>query len=234
MLQKVIKKVRRKMGMSDPYMASPDVIEQFSAILENPFLVSFPRTGSHWLRMMMELYFQRPFLVRTFYFPKQGNYLALHTHDLDLDVFRSNVIYLYRDPVPTIYSQLCFHNHPLDSEEWIRHWSDLYGRHLEKWLCNDTFTQRKTIIRYELLRSQLEDEFQKICAHFGVVLDPDLLQSTASQVSKEKVKEKTTHDQRVIKLSRDYGDERSWFSEVYGAYVRQIIFQERKQLEMYF
>ena len=31
-----------------------------------PFLVSFPRTGSHWLRMLMELYFDKPSLTRSF------------------------------------------------------------------------------------------------------------------------------------------------------------------------
>ena len=61
-----------------------DVVDAFVADPENTFLVSFPRTGSHWLRMLMELYFQRPSLVRVFYFNERADYMCYHTHDLDL------------------------------------------------------------------------------------------------------------------------------------------------------
>ena len=108
------------------------IIEKFSANHQNTFLVSFPRTGSHWLRMMMELYFERPSLVRIFYYPERKAYLTLHTHDLNLDVERSNVIYLYRDPVDTIYSQLQYHKEDIYDQERIAFWSDFYGRHLDK------------------------------------------------------------------------------------------------------
>ena len=65
-----------------------------------PFLISFPRTGSHWLRMLMELYFEQPSLVRVFYYKDNDNYLCYHHHDEDLKlVDKKNVIYLYRDPV---------------------------------------------------------------------------------------------------------------------------------------
>ena len=41
-----------------------EVEKAYTANLQNPFLISFPRTGSHWLRMLCELYFERPTLVR--------------------------------------------------------------------------------------------------------------------------------------------------------------------------
>jgi hypothetical protein len=183
---------------------------------------------------MMELYFQRPFLVRTFYYPKRIDYLALHTHDLELDIHHQNVIYLFRDPVPTIYSQLRFHQNPLDSQEHINHWSDLYGRHLDKWLHKETFTKKKTIIRYEYLRNHLEEEFTKICAHLDLPLIPAALNSIAAQVSKEKVKEKTPHDHRVITLSQDYSDERTWFRETFGELVWKTVLQGRPNLKSNF
>ncbi len=91
-------------------VTDPRILRRFLADLDSPVLVSFPRTGSHWLRMTMELYFERPSLVRVFYYPDRTNYLTLHTHDLPgvlpedigADIERSNVIYLYRDPVDTV------------------------------------------------------------------------------------------------------------------------------------
>ena len=84
------------------------IIDKFIANPDNTFLVSFPRTGSHWLRMLTELYFGRPSLVRVFYYSERQDFLMLHAHDLELDVERLRVIYLYRHPVETIFSQLYY------------------------------------------------------------------------------------------------------------------------------
>lgn len=129
-----------------------EVIQSFAANPANTFLVSFPRTGSHWLRMIMELYFGRPSLTRVFYYPECSDYLTLHTHDLDLQVERSHVIYLYRNPVDTIFSQLSYHKERLGDHERITYWSDLYGRHLDKWLQQESFTTHKIILTYEALK----------------------------------------------------------------------------------
>src|SRR5664280_1077746 len=92
------------------------------ACLSNPdfsFLVSFPRTGSHWLRMIMELYFKKPSLVRIFYFKDAQEFTCYHRHDEELDIERRNVLYLYRNPVDTIYSQLGYYKEDVDNEERI-------------------------------------------------------------------------------------------------------------------
>ena len=70
----------------------PKVIDAFVSNPDNPFIISFPRTGSHWLRMLMELYFDKPMLTRKFFLLDREDYMAIHTHDDDLDVERSNVI----------------------------------------------------------------------------------------------------------------------------------------------
>src|SRR5690606_25937856 len=95
----------------DSGAASPSAIINFIADKEKPFLVSFPRTGSHWLRMILELYFERPLLTRTFYyFDKEDDYLLLHTHDMGLTLLRENIIYIHRNPVDTVYSQINYYN----------------------------------------------------------------------------------------------------------------------------
>ena len=107
-LRQTIRKLKRRMrrARDATYVVDAESIRKFEDNPDNPYLVSFPRTGSHWLRMVMERYFGRPSLVRVFYYPERNDFLTLHTHDLELDVQRRNVIYLYRDPVETVFSQM--------------------------------------------------------------------------------------------------------------------------------
>ena len=137
-------------------ISNPKVIDKFTADSKNTFLVSFPRTGSHWLRMLMELYFQRPSLTLVFFLHENRYYLSLHTHDLSLDLIRENVIYLYRSPVDTIYSQLIYNEESFTRTESVIYWAQSYARHLQKWLIQDNFTLKKTVVSYEELRQNPE------------------------------------------------------------------------------
>lgn len=200
-----------------------------------PFFISFPRTGSHWLRLLMELYFERPSLVRIFYFKESRDFISLHTHDEDLDVSdRKNVLYLYRNPIPTIYSQLKFYNEDTNDIECIKKWSVLYGKHLSKWLIEEEWTEKKTILRYENMTQDLESEFAKVTAHFDQELDPEKLKKVAAQVSKEEVKKKTAHDPRVINRNDNYADSREVFTEKHGEKVMNFVFEQNDQLQQYF
>lgn len=229
-MQNFIKSLFQAENLASVSVDDTKVIQAFVENPANPFLVSFPRTGSHWLRMVMELYFERPSLVRVFYYPSRRNYLTLHTHDMELNVVRQNVIYLYREPVDTIYSQMNYEKDDLEDPDRIRHWSGLYGRHLEKWLFKETFTIRKTIIRYDRLRDTPEHEFGKICAHFGQTLDADRLAKAMSKVTKEKVKEKTPHDPSVISLGAGYEDTRGVFRQKHASLVWESVLEGRARL----
>ena len=207
-----------------------------SQALEDPWfpvLVSFPRTGSHWLRMMMELYFDRPTLVRAFYFLQSRDYLAFHTHDLDLKTQRKSVIYLYRDPVDTVYSQLKYHGRSLDDAEAMQQWCVLYGKHLSKWMIGDCYSERKTIITYERLRNSLWEEFGCVVEHFGKELDKQKLASVANQVTRDEVKDRTRHDPQVISRERTYSESREEFRNSYGAKVLDLVLAQDKGLGRY-
>ena len=206
-------------------------IARFVANPNNTFLVSFPRTGSHWLRMLMELYFGRPSLVRVFYYPGRKDYLSLHTHDLEMDVERVNVISLYRNPVDTIYSQLRYHKEDSNHLERIVYWSNLYGRHLDKWLYQETFTEKKSIIRYENLKNNMSEEFNKICNHFNYALDDAFLKGIAARVSKRNVKKKTPHDPQAVNLSRRYEDDKNIFCDKHRELIWQVLLRNRKYLK---
>jgi hypothetical protein len=184
--------------------------------------------------MLIELYFGRPTLTRAFFHEDRTDYLLLHTHDLDLDVVRSRVIYLYRDPVDTVYSQMRYHDERTDGACRIAYWSDLYGQHVHKWLYQETFTEKKTVVRYDRLEANLLDEFGKVCAHFDVAVEPEHLRAVAAQVSKRVVKTKTGHDPRVITLSENYVAERQRFRTASGDLVWAAFLRDRECLRSAF
>lgn len=197
---------------------------------ENTFLVSFPRTGSHWLRMMMELYFERPSLVRVFYFPRRTDYLTLHTHDLDLALQRTHVIYLYRRPIDTIYSQLRYHGQLGVGVGPVEYWTDLYGRHLDKWLLREGFTKIKTILTYEEMVDDVHCAFAKIANHFGYELDQNRLELAYSRVTKSHVQNRTSHDPRVVSLDQSPQVSRDEFGATYGELVWGTLLDGRPHL----
>jgi hypothetical protein len=210
------------------------LVEQYETNPDNPFLVSFPRTGSHWLRMMLELYFERPTLVRAFYYPDSTDFVLRHHHDVELDVRRKNVIYLYREPIATIYSQLKYEKDSLDDKSRIAHWSEVYGQHLDKWLVQENFTTKKTVITYEALKTNLKDAFAQVTTHLGESFDAVRLQNAAAQVTKDEVKSKTQHDEQVIQLDSRYEMSRETFREQSGDYVLEALFKNREHLRPYF
>jgi hypothetical protein len=211
-----------------------DVIKSFTGKPDFPYLVSFSRTGSHWLRMIMELYFEKPSLVRAFYFKDATDFTCYHTHDMDLQLHRENVIYLYRDPVETVYSQLCYYKEDPVDEERRRHWTNLYARHLAKWLVQEDFTRKKTVITYKGMKSDMAHEFAKVCRHFGEELNIRKLEAVLEKVSKAELKKKTIHDEQVVNLSSSYQDGRKLFETKYGSVIFDEIFATDHRLANFF
>ncbi len=93
----------------------------------------------------------------------------------------------------------------------IQHWASLYGRHLNKWLLEESFTEKKIVVKYENLRQDINSEFKKICAHFSDQFSEVKLKKVLDRVSKESLKKKTQHDQQVVNLSESYEEARQLF-----------------------
>lgn len=228
----MLKNIFRHLINSDGSVSidDPVVIKSFTDNPDFPYLVSFSRTGSHWLRMIMELYFEKPSLVRAFYYKNATDFTCYHTHDIDLKLRREDVIYLYRNPVETVYSQLSYYKESPDDEERRWYWTDLYARHLSKWLVHDNFTKRKTVITYEGMNADMEQEFAKVCRHFGKELDSKKLESILNKVSKTELKNKTRHDQQVVNLSQEYELSRANFRDKYSEQIFSGIFSYEPRL----
>jgi len=216
------------------YEIDEQIVQQFISNPDFPWLISFPRTGSHWLRMLMELYFEKPSLVRAFYFKDATDFTCYHRHDQECNEKCKNVIYLYRHPIDTIYSQLNYYKEDMCDYERIEFWTTLYAKHLVKWIFNEKFTDKKTIIIYEGLKENLSAEFEKICKHLNVYFDARRLATIAKHVSKNKLKEKTTYDPQVVNVSSTYQENRSFFKNQSGQYVLSIMFNVDSRLKNLF
>ena len=194
------------------WTGSHKVIRTFLDNEDNPLLISFPRTGSHWLRMLMELYFDSPLLTRSFFSHEHDHYLLLHDHDLNLSVTAKQVVYLYRNPIDTIFSQMNYHRENLDAHNRIAFWTDRYIAHLSKWLYHDSFTKHKIVLRYEDLIENPVNIIKRLSCFFHLPFDVKRAEQTVRMVDKKLVKSKTSkHDPQVQKVSHDYELKRSDF-----------------------
>ena len=212
MLQKLIKPLFKEHKEESSYQVASEIVKRITADPSFPRLISFPRTGSHWLRMMMELYFEKPSLVRTFYFHNIKEFTCYHRHDEDLSIQDArNVLYLYRNPTDTVFSQMNYYRENTNDKSRIQHWANLYGRHLNKWLLEERFTEKKNVVKYENLKQDINSEFKKICDHFSEQFSEAKLEKVVDRVSKESLKKKTQHDQQVVNLSESYEGARLLF-----------------------
>lgn len=205
--------------------ASSKLVERYLADPEFPYLVSFPRTGSHWLRMLMELYFDRPSLTLLFFrtLKEADSFTCFHTHDLDLSARARNVLYLYRNPVDTIFSQMSYHDQSPDSAELVEGWAELYARHVAKWALDRPTEGRRTVVTYEGMRKNLTEEFAKVCEFFGQRLDVARLERAAAEVSKDRIRDRTRHDPKVISSGADYEARRQAFRSAHHDRIRDAI-----------
>ena len=198
-----------------------------------PLFVSFPRTGSHWINCVMELYFDRPRLreVRTTLFDKnRTDWMWFHDHDLDLTIRHPHVLYLYRDPVGTIFSNLnynatrpdlpFFGKNPLEAEEKIiSGLCDDYREHLRKWILSEGGAH--TWIYYNRLRSSWESEFQKVCRFFEKPFDQARAARAFATVTPEALAVQTVDPAAIGRhlLAKPYEENRRCFSDRWQEYV---------------
>ncbi len=215
----LVKLIQKRNTSADFVKESYRIVDQkvwrkYTSNPEFPYLISFPRTGSHWLRNVMELYFEKPSLTRVFFYKKPKDFTCFHIHDEDL-LFeeKRKVIYLYRDPVETIYSQMSFYNEDVRDEDRVKYWANKYGKHLEKWLLNDDLSIEKVVLTYEGLKTNFNQEFKKLCDFLNVPFDANKLKKTLSNTSKEKINNRVVDDQRVINSTSDYAKKRNLFIE---------------------
>lgn len=205
------------------------VVDRWTSDPEFPYLVSFPRTGSHWLRMVMEQTFDMPSLVRTFWLHDARRFSCMHVHDMDLEIERSSVIYLHREMTATVFSQMRYRKLALDNQILVKYWATRYSMHLQKWLYEETFTTVKSVISYEEMRSAPRSVLAVVGGHLGLAVDDQRLTNSLKNVDHQLVSAKTLHDPAVIDSDEQKVRERDIFYEMAVDVIREVA--ERHDLD---
>lgn len=224
------------------YLHNEKIVKKWIEDIEFPFFISFPRTGSHWIRTVMELYFEKPSLTRIFFYPKEKKFTCYHAHDIYDKYFidniqRMNILYLYRNPPETIFSQLNHENSSLDNKDMIIFWSKVYGLHLKKWLIEEKYSVHKTIIKYDNFKNNFVSEFRKITDFFNEKIDEDRLNGIIKNLTKESIKnrlgdQKKNH--RIINTSNNYDRNKELFVNTHSDLIYDVIFDIDSNLKSYF
>jgi len=237
----------------DPKTNDPTYRHWWETLEGMPLFISYPRTGAHWINAVTELYFDVPRLpIRrsTFLDPDRDDWCWFHDHDTiawDKLHLRNNtqrfqipgkVLYLYRDPVDTVFSWIVYNFNQGQSLNFmtLERLNDLvvavslqYRDHLTKWLVEYTsLVPRKTVgIRYENFKKDPITEFQKIVEYWeqSDAYNPELAQSCFDIVTPEALTKRRTEPNTLsdFMLTDEYKKERSAFREKYEDQIYSIV-----------
>lgn len=202
-----------------------------------PLLMSFPRTGSHWLRMTLELYFDRPMLTRHFFEHESRRMLLWHDHDKPLSLVPDGpVIYLYRNPVDVVFSELTYHHAqravdaPID--EVIRV-AQHYRAHLRRWLLPVGLDRTPDVVlAYEWLLDRPIEALRpaiELLGDPGEDFDEPRLRAVLDRVTPSLVVERTEYIPAVMDRAADKDRRRALFRYRHGARVLEL-FQRDDEL----
>jgi hypothetical protein len=200
-----------------------------------PLLVSFPRTGSHWLRVFLERWFDRPLMTRSFFEHASSDYLLSHTHALD-DAFDAvarerPVVYLHRSVLPTVFSELTYrHGEAGCDQAWaeVAGVADAYREHLAKWLGADAPAADRCVVAYEQLLDEPMPALDRVVRFLGGSLDESGAEQMWASCTHDLVAERTTHDPRVVARDRDLQQRRDVFRYRFGRRILERFETDRR------
>ncbi len=204
------------------HVRSKKLIKSFTSDDNFPYLVSFPRTGSHWLRQLMEIVFEIPSLTRIFFEPKTDKFTCYHVHDVGLNEKAKRVIYLYRNPVDTIYSTMQYHKEDMNDKVRISYYTALYGQHLAKWLILEDFSEDKLILTYEGLKDDIFGQFKKIASFLNLKSDESRIKLAQQKVSKKSLSGKGLSDKQIVNISEEYQQMKEDFVDKYSDFILEL------------
>jgi len=200
-----------------------------------PLLVSFPRTGSHWLRVFLERWFDRPLMTRSFFEHASNDYLLFHTHALD-DAFdglarERPVVYLHRSVIPTVFSELTYrYGEAACDQGWdeVVSIADAYREHLAKWLGADAPAADRCVVSYEALLDDPMPALERIVRFLGGSLDAHRAESVWTSCTHDLVAERTAHDPRVVAKDRCLQQRRELFRYRFGRRILERFETDRR------
>jgi hypothetical protein len=182
--------------------------------LDFPRLISYPRTGSHWFRIIMELYLGEPCVVQSFFKKRPEKVWGFHIHNRLIHKPHpsegptknlARVIYLYRDPIDTLFSQMKYHgNIPKNWKgdyqpnmiEPLKKYMKEYRDHLENYLfCND---KNFCYVKYEDIKTNPEDVFRRVTQLIDRPWKPKIFKDIYKLCDKKLTNHVTPHDEAAL------------------------------------
>ena len=190
-----------------------------------PYYVGVSRSGSHWIRLVLEGYLDGKSPISSFIACKDDInvlYSILNdfkgTHDMQLDFVYDNVIYLYRNPTDCIFSNLKYDGTDISDKSAVDYYLNIWVSHIQKWVYDERFTKNKVILSYEKLKNNFVDEFSKLLAFLNIEINTDKIIQSNQTYTKSKIRE-IVHDKKVINNDSDYELQRNIFIKLFGEYI---------------
>ena len=185
----------------------------------NVTYVGLSRSGSHWIRLVLEHYMGGNSPLSNFLGSANTNNFRA-THDLQLDFVADYVIYLYRNPIDCIYSNLKYDeiDTNVDCISKIDYYLDIWIRHIQKWIYDENFTKDKVILCYEKLKNDFNNEFSKLLIFLNLQVNTEKIEEGNNIYTKSKIK-KIVRDDRVINNELNYEIDRELFTQKYKNYI---------------
>ena len=195
-----------------------DIENMMKARKDSPLvLVSYPRTGSHWVRYVVELYTGIPCAPRAFIHDKPASVWGVHVHDrFCTDVLYDNVLYLHRNPVDTIFSQVRYLHGPRYNDDDVGKIKKEYSNHLAKYMGS-----AKLKASYDDLKACPITGFSDVLHFIGVqVVDEELLKHALETTTKNEIRRVSeSYDTKVLVCGDRYEEERVLFYKRYKAEI---------------
>jgi hypothetical protein len=208
-----------------------DTCAKYLANPENPVLISLGRTGNHWLRFMIEVVTGRPTLRHTMLHDDSDDFLLIQDHDWNLDLVRENVIYLYRrSVVDAVYSYVSNPNGTTRDVRQILPRAGYYARHMARWILDERFTKRKTIITYEDMQRDSLSVIVKVTDHLDVKVNLALAALVAKVSTKERIHAASKKwSPGLVPTSAAYQNSRERFRLEWGDKIRDAFIKEEPE-----
>jgi len=211
---------------------------------EFPRLVSYPRTGSHWLRILLESYLGEPSYVQRFFDSNPKSFWGFHIHDRRVGNYEPSegltaglkkVIYLHRDPVDTIYSQLRY-DHTIASNwngernQWlddqVQSLVEEYRAHLSRWTRDNSDIESMISLSYEELKSNPVESMAHVLRFLGREVDTTKILAVYEKCNKSLTKSVTPHDPaalsaEAVQAPEVYENTRERFRVAYDSIIRE-------------
>ena len=213
---------------------------------EFPRLVSYPRCGSHWFRYIMEYTLEMPCIVSSYKFPNPDlqQCWGLHIHDRRLDNSDcpptknlQKVIYLWRNPVDVVYSQLRYDGILPDvltvsSAESLRHGVNYliheYGSHLQRYRFNNGDIGDLLEITYEQMRENTAETMAQSMEFLNLQYEKKKLKKVISECTKLKISQGINDKSAIDMVAATRPEQHKHNKEIFKSIYEHLITDKLK------